>query len=160
MKFNSFKAAIDAAKTHSVKKGVTTRIIRVDDGWEVEIKKLSVADSKTGKSSNFSKSSDYARHVAHTTYNPYKESSLKSYSSSSPHSYGVYVGPQNRYSGKTYKGGFTEKDAKPLTEEAIEKYRSERNKIDCSCMGEVENCHKCFGKGSYITDGFGEIVAS
>ena len=39
-----------------------------------------------------------------------------------------------------------------------EAMRKERNLQKCSCMGEVENCVRCDGKGSYTTDGYGNIV--
>jgi len=37
--------------------------------------------------------------------------------------------------------------------------RNERHTRHCSCQGEVENCVRCNGRGSYITDGYGNIVA-
>lgn len=36
--------------------------------------------------------------------------------------------------------------------------RLQRNVISCACLGEVEKCPRCFGSGSYMTDGFGNIV--
>ena len=75
---------------------------------------------------------------------------------------GIYKGPSltrpQEGRGKSYKGGFTEEGSEPLNEEAIKKLRAERNKIDCSCMGDVENCHMCYRKGSYIADGFGNRI--
>ena len=37
---------------------------------------------------------------------------------------------------------------------------SERHEVNCGCSGEVENCPRCYGKGTYRTDGFGTIVNS
>ena len=48
--------------------------------------------------------------------------------------------------------------AEPLSEEEMERRRSERNNVSCSCMGEVENCAHCFGQGYYITNGFGRKI--
>jgi len=36
--------------------------------------------------------------------------------------------------------------------------RAERHEQKCSCLGEVENCARCDGKGTYTVDGFGNRV--
>ena len=36
--------------------------------------------------------------------------------------------------------------------------KEERHFQKCACMGEVENCARCDGKGSYTTDGYGNPV--
>jgi hypothetical protein len=46
----------------------------------------------------------------------------------------------------------------PLSEETINAKRSERNRVSCSCLGEVENCAHCFGQGYYVTNGFGKKI--
>ncbi|QTP56316.1 macrodomain Ori organization protein MaoP [Billgrantia sulfidoxydans] len=38
------------------------------------------------------------------------------------------------------------------------KKKEERVKIDCPCLGEVENCSRCYGSGSYEADGYGNPV--
>lgn len=39
-----------------------------------------------------------------------------------------------------------------------QKLRAERRVQHCSCQGEVENCVRCDGRGSYTVDGFGNVV--
>ena len=147
MKFTFFKDAMNFAKTHSVKNGVTTRIYRIDDSWEVETNNFAVASSVSIKGRT--PPAGYPKFVAYqsTFYKPYEE----------PKDYRVFTGPISM------RGAYAVKPSEnpnPLTEEELKRYKSERNTIDCACMGEVENCYKCFGKGSYITNGFGEIVDS
>src|SRR5690606_20097497 len=36
--------------------------------------------------------------------------------------------------------------------------RDERHVQQCACRGEVENCARCDGRGSYTTDGYGNPV--
>ena len=36
--------------------------------------------------------------------------------------------------------------------------KEERNVVKCACLGEVENCARCDGRGSYTTDGYGNPV--
>jgi hypothetical protein len=36
----------------------------------------------------------------------------------------------------------------------------ERHEQKCGCMGNLENCLRCYGKGSFIVDGHGNIVSS
>lgn len=36
--------------------------------------------------------------------------------------------------------------------------REKRMTIKCACLGEVENCRRCYGSGSYIVDGYGNPV--
>ena len=36
--------------------------------------------------------------------------------------------------------------------------RSERRTVKCSCLGEVENCYRCYGSGAYQVDGYGNPV--
>lgn len=36
--------------------------------------------------------------------------------------------------------------------------KEERHVQKCACMGEVENCARCDGRGSYTTDGYGNPV--
>ena len=36
--------------------------------------------------------------------------------------------------------------------------REERHVQKCACLGEVENCARCDGRGSYTTDGYGNPV--
>lgn len=36
--------------------------------------------------------------------------------------------------------------------------RAERHEQKCSCLGEVEDCARCDGKGTYTVDGFGNRV--
>jgi tellurite resistance-related uncharacterized protein len=36
--------------------------------------------------------------------------------------------------------------------------RAVRRTLSCACLGEVENCIRCSGRGSYTTDGYGNIV--
>ena len=47
---------------------------------------------------------------------------------------------------------------KAQSEEADRRH-AERVRTKCSCLGEVENCHRCYGKGYYYVDGYGNIVA-
>ncbi|MDC0362811.1 hypothetical protein OAN12_07215 [Halioglobus sp.] len=35
---------------------------------------------------------------------------------------------------------------------------AERNIVNCKCLGEVENCKKCYGRGRYTVDGFGNVI--
>jgi hypothetical protein len=35
---------------------------------------------------------------------------------------------------------------------------AERREVKCSCSGEVENCFKCSGKGTYMVNGYGNPV--
>ena len=37
----------------------------------------------------------------------------------------------------------------------IEQELNGRNTVKCQCAGMVENCHFCFGSGTYIVDGHG-----
>lgn len=43
-------------------------------------------------------------------------------------------------------------------EERAAELREERRVINCPCRGEVENCPRCCGRGTYTTDGYGNIV--
>ena len=45
-----------------------------------------------------------------------------------------------------------------IEKQELEIRRNERHTIQCSCRGEVENCHFCYGRGTYVTDGFGNRV--
>lgn len=43
-------------------------------------------------------------------------------------------------------------------EELAKATRAARHTQKCACLGEVENCARCDGRGTYITDGYGNIV--
>ena len=49
-------------------------------------------------------------------------------------------------------------EMKRIENQQLEERRNERHTIRCSCLGEVENCHFCHGRGTYVTDGFGNKV--
>ena len=51
-----------------------------------------------------------------------------------------------------------EEEQKRIQNQEVEDRRRERHTVQCSCLGEVENCHYCYGKGTYVTDGFGNRV--
>jgi septal ring factor EnvC (AmiA/AmiB activator) len=36
--------------------------------------------------------------------------------------------------------------------------KAERKIVKCACRGEVENCARCYGKGQYTVDGYGNPV--
>lgn len=46
----------------------------------------------------------------------------------------------------------------PVPREERRKREAERHTVNCSCLGEVENCARCFGKGFYTADGSGNPV--
>lgn len=50
------------------------------------------------------------------------------------------------------------KEETALMEKEVARRKAERSRIKCACLGEVENCARCFGAGHYFTDGFGNIV--
>lgn len=50
-----------------------------------------------------------------------------------------------------------EADAKERDARATE-LRAERRQVLCPCRGEVENCTRCNGRGTYTADGYGNIV--
>lgn len=40
----------------------------------------------------------------------------------------------------------------------VRELRAERRTQHCACKGEVENCARCDGRGTYVVDGFGNPV--
>lgn len=44
------------------------------------------------------------------------------------------------------------------SETQIIKLKGELRQIECKCRGEVENCQRCFGSGSYTVNALGQIV--
>jgi hypothetical protein len=45
-----------------------------------------------------------------------------------------------------------------VSPEERRKRQAERHTVNCSCLGEVEDCIRCFGKGFYTADGLGNPV--
>lgn len=56
------------------------------------------------------------------------------------------------------KAGTASREYSPLSQEEVQTKKSERNRVSCSCLGEVENCAHCFGQGYYVTNGFGKKI--
>lgn len=54
----------------------------------------------------------------------------------------------------------SKEELKRIESQELEERRSERHIVQCSCLGEVENCHFCYGRGTFVkvTDGFGNGV--
>ena len=46
----------------------------------------------------------------------------------------------------------------PLSENDIIERKAQRKTVTCACKGEVEDCIRCYGKGYYVIDGFGNKV--
>ncbi len=51
----------------------------------------------------------------------------------------------------------TEAD-KVVRETEVARRKEVRRTVKCPCLGEVENCVRCFGSGEYTVDGFGNRV--
>lgn len=51
-----------------------------------------------------------------------------------------------------------ESKLQPLSDDEIQNRKNERHTVTCSCHGEVEDCANCYGKGYYVTDGFGKKI--
>lgn len=45
-----------------------------------------------------------------------------------------------------------------VPEEERRRRQAERHRVSCSCLGEAEDCPRCFGRGFYFTDGLGNAV--
>ena len=45
-----------------------------------------------------------------------------------------------------------------LRQANVRELRAERRVQNCACNGEVENCARCYGRGTYTVDGFGNPV--
>lgn len=43
-------------------------------------------------------------------------------------------------------------------DQEVARKRAERITLACPCHGEVENCARCYGAGTYVSDGFGNRI--
>ena len=49
-------------------------------------------------------------------------------------------------------------EPRAIPPEERRKRQAERHTVKCSCLGEVEDCVRCFGKGFYTADGLGNPI--